>query len=149
MSNIICHTTAKSAAHDIMRAITRYATLTLNTNKTNNAGYTIYDFKDGWVSDMGNTIEVNFSKGNTYTIIADIEPKKEPQPSLALPEGMDRASAVATLNVALAECCCRSGRLFDSLEKELAENGTSGSLDAYMEAMGHTVALHKIIKANG
>lgn len=149
MSNIICHTTTISEAHDIMRAITRYATLTKNADKSSNAGYTIYDFKDGWVSDMEHKLEVNFANGSTYTIIADHESRKEPQPFLALPEGMDRASAVSTLNVALAECCTRSGRLFDSLEKELAENGTSGSLDAYMEAMGHTVALHKIIKANG
>lgn len=149
MSNIICHTTTISEAHDIMRAITRYATLNKNDDKSSNAGYTIYDFKDGWVSSMGHKLEVNFTNGSTYTIIADYESKKESQPFLALPEGMDKASAVSTLNVALTECCTHSGRLYDSLMKELAENGTSGSLDAYMESMGHTVALHKIIKANG
>lgn len=111
--------------------------------KSKRAGYHIYTFSGGWVSDLGDRLEVNYENGCTYSVWIE-DRVKAAQHTLSIPEGMDKAKAVSLLQSALAIHASNLGMLCD---KYVMSNDAK-DFDAYMDAISTTADMRRLCKAN-
>lgn len=111
--------------------------------KSKKAGYHIYTFSGGWVSELGDRLEVNYDNGYTYSVRIENRAKTA-QHTLIIPEGMDRAKAVCLLQSAL-DTHARTVQLL--LDMHLKSKGTK-YFEAYMDAISTTADMRRLCEAN-
>ena len=111
--------------------------------KSKKAGYHIYTFNGGWVSDLGDRLEVNYENGCTYSVRIE-DRVKVAQHTLSIPEGMDKARAVSLLQTALDIHARTVGLLLDM---HMKSKGTK-YFEAYMDAISTTADMRKLCDAN-
>lgn len=70
---ITCYTDSTANAWKTARGIIDGKPYTHNPEKSERAGYNIYDFDGGWISDLRTKLEINFNDGATYSVVIDYE----------------------------------------------------------------------------
>lgn len=58
----------KSNAWDLVKKIEKNASFEFNQYLSDKIGHKIYDFNNGWVSDLEDRLEVNLLGGRSYSI---------------------------------------------------------------------------------
>ena len=111
--------------------------------KSKKAGYHIYTFSGGWISELGDRLEVNYDNGCTYSVRIE-DRAKTAQHTLSIPEGMDKAKAVSLLQSALDIHARTVGLLLDM---HMKSKGTK-YFEAYMDAISTTADMRQLYEAN-
>lgn len=73
------YTPSHAKAWETVRGLIDGKPYAYNEEKTRKAGYHIYTFKGGWVSDLNDRLEVNFENGSTYSVRIEEEAVKQQQ----------------------------------------------------------------------
>lgn len=68
---ITCYTVGTCNAWRTARGLIDNKPYNHNPEKSERAGYNIYDFDGGWISDLGTKLEVNFNNGTTYSVVIE------------------------------------------------------------------------------
>jgi len=111
--------------------------------KSRKAGYHIYTFKGGWVSDLGDRLEANFENGTTYSVRIE-DRVKAAQHMLLIPPGVTKETALSILKDSLGLWSRKASMLYEEYDKD----GNAEKFEAYMDAISSTSTLNSIIKAN-
>lgn len=111
--------------------------------KSKKAGYHIYTFNGGWVSDLGDRLEVNYENGCTYSVRIE-DRAKAAQHTLIIPPGISKETVLSILRDSLDLWDRKSSILYEEYDK----NGSAEKFESYMDAISSTSALNSIVKAN-
>lgn len=142
---IFCHTTSKSNAWAIVRGLVGHKKLDKSLEKSEKAGYGIWEFKKGTVSDLDTKLEVNFIDGNTYAVMIDHDPAcSAPDRLLVTGPELTKEHAVSLLYRISHILSKHISTLYEQYE----QYKIPADFDAYMDAVSDANNINRLIKAN-
>ena len=111
--------------------------------KSRKAGYHIYTFKGGWVSELNDRLEVNFENGSTYSVRIE-DRVKTAQHMLRIPPGVSKETALSILRDSIDLWGRKSSILYEEYKKD----GSAEKYEPCMNAIRNIYTLDSIVKAN-